>query len=356
MKRHCVALSLFLFSPLTASILNASVLTLVPPPGWKDAGVADRTPGVVVALKGPEKSSFVIKRVSAVPLDNQAGVRGYLQDVLKGVRDASRLGYRSNGRVETRTFRNGLSIRLLRAQLKGEDRLVLGLFEDGGGAYLAVLMSAACEAMLPSLLGAVDLGADSREVQSSGAVRSLDGQLELALGGGLRARALLEMERSKGFVLAVQGAGAEILFQKLSGAEATKPAEQAAMTRELAAAAAGTTVGKAAPARWAPSAAGPIGVYSWAPMSGSPDSRAVAGYLPWAYWGYQLFGRGLDCDQLMIGVLAALKAGPSAIPALVAGTPRIPIERSPMASRQFWAVLAAVVLASILFLLFVKKR
>ena len=333
-------------------MLNASVLTLAPPPGWVDAGVVGRTAGVIIALKGPEKSSFVIKRVSAVSLDNQAGVRGYLQDVLTGVRDASRLGYRSNGRVETRTFRNGLSARLLRAQLKGEDRLILGLFESGGGAYLAVLMSAACEAMLPSLLGAVDLGADSGEIQSSGAARSLDGQLEIALGGGLSARALLEMERSKGFVLAIQGTGAEVLFQKLSGAEATKPAEQAAITRELAAAAAGTTAGSAAPARPAPSAAGPIGVYSWAPMSGSPNSRAAAGYLPWAYWGYQLFARGPACDQLMIGVLAALKAGPSATPALVAGTPRIPIDRSPLASRQVWAILAAIAVTVIVFLLF----
>ena len=344
-----------LLAALTAPALQAAVPTLAPPPGWKDADVAGRSAGVVIALKGPEKSSFVIKRVAGVPFDNQAGVRGYLRDVLKGVRDAGRLAYRSNGRVETRTFRNGLSARLLRAQLEGEDRLVLGLFEAGGGTYLAVLMSAAPEAMLPSLLGAVDLGA-ADEVLSSGAARSLDGQLEIALGGGLSSRALLEMEQSKGFVLAVQGGGSEILFQKLSGAEATKPSEQAAITRELAAAAAGTVVGKAAPARSAPTAAGPVGVYSWAPMSGDPNARAAAGYLPWAYWGYQLFGRGPACDELMIGVLAALKAGPSAMPALVAGTPRIPIANGPMAGRQAWAMLAAIVLAMLVFVLFGMNR
>jgi|CXWL01.1.fsa_nt_gi hypothetical protein len=357
MKRRGVVLGCVFFLVSASSTVQASSLTLVPPPGWKDAGAAGASSGAVIALKGPEKSSFVVKRVSAVSFENQASVRGYLRDVLQGMREASHLGYRSNGRVETRTFRNGLSVRLMRAQIKGEDRLALGLFESGGAVYLAVLMSAAPEAMLPSLLGTVDFGAAAGDSPASEFARSLDGQLELAVGGGLTVRALTEMERSKGFVLAVQGSGAEIVFQKLSGAEATKPAEQAAITRELAAAAAGTTAGKAAPVRAAASAAGPVGVYSWAPMSGETDMRAAVGYLPWAYWGYQLFGRGPDCDQFLIGVLAALKAGPSAMPALVAGSPRIPIESGPFSGRRIWAMLGAgSVIAFIFFLSGFYKR
>ncbi len=40
-----------------------------------------------------------------------------------------------------------------------------------------------------------------------------------------------------------------------------------------------------------------------------------------------MFGRGPAADELLIGTLAALKAGPSAVPGLLASTPRIPIEK-----------------------------
>ena len=323
MKRvRCLALLLLALPALGAGLRGA--VTLEPPPGWADANADGKIAHVLIVLKGPEASSFIVKRAPSVPLDNTAGLRHYLNEVLAGMRDASGRDYKSNGRVETKVFRNGLSASLLRAQEGGEDRVVLAVFSANGVANLAVLMSAAPEAMLPSLLGSLQYGAVEGEIMSSGVARSLDGQLELALGGGLRARSLLDAETGKGFVLVIQGAGSEILFQKLSEADATKPGEQAAIVRELAAASAGAAAAAAAPVRAAPTAAGPVGVYSWAPSAAG--EKIAVGYLPWGYWGYQLFGRGPSADELLLGTLAALKAGPMAVPGLLAATPDIPIK------------------------------
>jgi hypothetical protein len=337
-------------APLFLAVFSlAAAPTLEAPPGWRDITNEGKVHNAVIALKGPETASFIVKRAPGAPLDNPAGIRGYLNDVLGGIRDASRIDYRSSGRVETRVFKNGLTAQLLKAQVKGEDRLVLALFGTGSVAHIAVLMSNAPEAMMPSLLGAMEFGKVEGAVQSAGLVRSSDGQLELGLGGGLRSRALLDNEVAKGFVLVIQGAGSEILFQKLSEADATKPAEQAAIVRELAAASGGAPVAQASPVRSAPTAAGPIAVYAWAPAQAG-DKLAV-GYLPWGYWGYQLFGRGPAADELLVGTLAALKQGPSAVAGLLASTPVIPVERElPKRKLVLGAIAAAAALGALLFI------
>ncbi len=331
-----IAFALFLLCPLLA---NAAP-TLEAPPGWRDILGSGKLHGAVIALKGPETSSFVVKRASGAALDNPAMVRGYLNDVLAGMRDASKKDYRTNGRVETRVFRSGLTAQLLRATLNGDERLVLAVFGAEGVSHVAVLLSAAPEAMLPSLLGAIQFERIQGAIQESGIVRSSDGHLELALGGGLRSRALLPAETGKGFVLVIQGAGSEILFQKLSEAEATKPGEQAAIVRELAAASAGTVVAKASPVRTAPTAAGPIGVYSWVPTTAG--EKLSVGYLPWCYWGYQLFGRGPAADELLVGTLAAIKAGPLAVPGLLAASPVIPVRKEIPTRKLLLGAVAAV--------------
>ena len=351
----CAVFAVLLLSGLTRAAGLAGGPTVEPPPGWKDANADGKVANVLIALKGPETATFIVKRAPSAPMDNAAGVRHYLNDVLGGMRDGSGRDFRSSGRVESQTFRNGLTATMLRAQEKGEDRLVLAVFSASGAAHLAVLESAAPEAMLPSLLGALQYGAVEGEVRTSGSARSLDGQLELALGGGLRSRSLLDVETAKGFVLVIQGAGSEILFQKLSEADATKPAEQAAIVRELAAASAGAASAAAAPVRAAPTAAGPVGVYSWAP--GPAGEKIAVGYLPWGYWGYQLFGRGPSADELLAGTLAALKAGPTAVPGLLAGTPRIPIkEEFPTRRLALAAIAAAAAVGAVVLLLWSRGR
>lgn len=337
---------------LLAVSARAAAPTLEPPPGWTDVLAEGKVRNAVIALKGPETSSFIVKRAPSAPLDNPAGVRGYLHDVLGGLRDASRRDYRSSGRVETRAFRNGLTAQMMRAQLAGEERVIIALFGAGGVPHLAVLMSAAPEAMLSSLLGAIQIGRIEGAILSAGFARSLDGQLELALGGGLRSRALLDAERAKGFVLVIQGSGSEVLFLKLSEADATKPGEQAAIVRELTATSASVPRGQTAPMREAPTAAGPVGVYSWA-QAAAGDKLAV-GYLPWGYWGYQLFGRGPSADELMVGTLAALKAGPVAVPGLLASTPRIPLKKETGGRKLAFG--GAAVLAVVAFLAWSARR
>ena len=352
--RNPLAAAIFIFvSALPASAAPAP--TIDPPPGWRDVLPEGKVQDSVIALKGPETSSFIVKRAPSVALDNPANVRGFLNDVYMGLREASGKDYKTTGRIETRVFRNGLSVQLLRGAINGDERLVIAAFSASGVPHIAVLQSAAPEAMLPSLLGALRVGALDGAVQTSGAARSLDGQLELALGGGLRARSLVDAEMSKGFVLVIQGAGSEIIFQKIAEAEATKPAEQAAIVREMAAATAGVGADKTAPVRAAPTAAGPVAVYSWAPAPGG--EKLSVGYLPWGYWGYQLYGRGPAADELMVGVLAALKAGPSAVPGLLASSPRIPIKEE-LSRRKLMlgGVAAAAGLGAVMLLIWSLKR
>jgi len=327
--------------------------TLEAPPGWSDLKAEGKLRDGAIILKGPESASFIVKRAPDAPLDNPAGVRGFLNDVLGGVREASKQDYRGSNRVETRVFRNGLTAQLLKAQLNGEDRLVLALFSAAGGTHLAVLSSRAPEAMLPALLGNIQLGKLEGAIQSSGVARSLDGQFEIAVGGGLRGRALLDAEVARGFVLAIQGSGSEVLFQKLAEADATKPAEQAAIVREMAAASADVAPSKAAEVKAAPTAAGPIGVYSWAPALA--NDKLSVGYLPWGYWGYQVFGRGPSADELTVGVLAALKAGPRAVPGLLANTPQIPISRE-IPQRRLYQGAGALVFLAVAMLVCSRSR
>lgn len=340
---------------LMATLLRAATPTLEAPPGWKDIQHEGKIQNAVIALKGPETSSFIVKLALGAPLDNPAGIRGFLNDVLGGVREGSRNDYRSNGRIETRVFKNGLTVHMLRAQLNGEDRLILGLFGVGNVPHISVLTSAAPEAMTASLFGAIEVGKVDGAIQTNGTARSTDGQLELELGGGRRARGLLDNEAVKGFVLVIQGGGSEILFQKLAEADATKPGEQAAIARELAAASANVPKEKASSVMSAPTAAGPVGVYAWAPTANG--EKVSVGYLPWGYWGYQLFGRGPAADELLVGTLAALKAGPSAVPGLLASTPRIPIEKElPVKKIALGATAVAAALGAVGLLAWSAKR
>jgi hypothetical protein len=57
--------------------------------------------------------------------------------------------------------------------------------------------------------------------------------------------------------------------------------------------------------------------------------------------------RGPQADELLVGVLAALKQGPSAVPGLVGASPRIEISGPPDAKRLAAAAAAAALLVLI---------
>ncbi len=301
-------------------------VSMEPPPGWNDISTTTRVSGVLLALRGPEGSAFAVAKAPASALDGAASTRDYLMRALDGVRAGAQFDYRSNGRVETKTFRNGVTAHLLRATVDGQPRLVVAVLDAGGPPLLGTLSSAAPDAMMGPLFGALRVGSPG-SIRESGNAQSTDGQLQIALGGGLRSRGLTGEERKQGAVLAVQGAGSEVIFLKI-GEEDAAPKDQAAIVRATAADAAKVPLDSVSPTRRAATAAGPGAVYAWTKMPGTPEQRFAAGFLPWQYWGYSVLARGPQADELLLGALAALKQGPSAVAGLVKASPAIDIPES----------------------------
>ena len=61
-----------------------------PPPGWEDVTAQASSPEVLLALKGPETSSFMLLRApQTLPLSNRAAVRSYLEEVLAALKHKS---------------------------------------------------------------------------------------------------------------------------------------------------------------------------------------------------------------------------------------------------------------------------
>lgn len=332
-----------------------SPVAVEPPPGWAVVPSSGRSKAVVATLKGPQSSSFALARATGVATDNPASLRGYLMRVLDGVRAATKRDYRASGRVETRAFRNGVTGHLVAADLGGKPSLIVAVLETGAGPLVATLNSAAPDAMIASLVEGIATGKAAVAIQSAGTARSLDGQLEIALGGGLRARTLGAQERKLGFVLAVQGAGSEVLFMKLAD-DGTKPGDQPSVVRATVSGIAGMDKATVAEPQLAATAAGPRAVYSWGRLSTPPDLRFAAAYLPWGYWGYSVLARGPLADELLVGTLAALKQGPSAVAGILAAGPKIPLRQEPERRYGVWLAAAAAALLGAAAWAYARKK
>jgi hypothetical protein len=358
MEAKGLLLALGLLAAGSAHAAEAAVpsVALDPPPGWTDITSKTSVTDVILALRGPESSSFVVARVPAAALDSAASTKRYLTRALDGLRAGAHLDYRSDGRVETKTFRNGVTARFLRVTLGDQPRLLVAVLDAGGAPLLGTLASAAPDAMMGPLFGSLQIGVPGA-IRDSGTAQSSDGQLLVALGGGLRSRAVTGAERKQGMVLAVQGAGSEVVFLKVEDEDAS-PKDQAAIVRATAADEAKVPPESVSSAARAPTPAGPSAVYAWTKAAAGSDLRYAAGFLPWQYWGYSLLARGPQADELMIGVLAALKQGPSAVPGLVGASPtiEIPEEQDRRRLRQGEAGAAALVLLLIVWSLRPKKR
>lgn len=327
--RRAATLALALAAPAWAGPAKSArpplpALQLEPPPGWRDVSAeVPAKKGILLALRGPEQASFALAEMPAIPLDNPASVRSYLWSVLDGVRAGSKRDFRSSGRLQSKTFKNGLSAQLLFAELNGKPRLILAVIDVNGRPVLGTLASAAPEAMMGALFGELRVGGASATMDT-GAARSSDGQLEIALGGGLRSRAPTAEERRQGVVLVVKDDVSEALFLRLPENDAA-PAEQAGIVRATAANALRVKTEDISDAKRARTPAGPSAVYAWGRVPGSPELRFAAGYLPWQFWGYSVLARGAQADEFLTGVLAALRRGPAAVPGLVDATPEPPI-------------------------------
>ncbi|MBI3563578.1 MAG: hypothetical protein HY079_00110 [Elusimicrobia bacterium] len=329
--------------------------TIDPPPGWTDVTAQRKARGVLLALRGPEASTFVVAKMPASAGASAASLRGYLNHALDRIRAGAGADYRSSGRVETKVFRNGVTAHYLRAEAAGRPVLLVAALDAGGPPVLATLSSAAPEAMMAPLFGALRMGGPAGAVHDSGVATSLDGQLAIALGGGLRSRDLTPEERQKGAVLAIQGSGSEVIFVKVEEEDAA-PKDQAAIARATVSDAAQTPLEKVSPARRAATAAGPGAVYAWAKMGDSPDLRFAAGFLPWAYWGYSLFARGPQADELLTGSLAALKEGPRAVHKLVAASPRLTVPERGLPRSVLLATAVGAGVLAVLLLAWSRRR
>lgn len=336
-------------APLLACAAAAADITADPPPGWTVS--ADKPSGdIVLVLKGPETSSFVLTRLKALDLNNRAVVRSLLVDVLAGINDKSGLKFAPASEIQSFTYDNGLTAQVLRVNLDDKPRLALAVTDFGGAPMLGTLTSAVPDMMLPAILGGLHA---SGNVPAPPSI-SLDEQLQFSLPKGFSARALTEREQSLGFVLAIDGLGSELMVQKLVD-DSTPVSEQPQILKGTAASMAGASPQSVGPVTLIRTPPGTDFIYVTAKaQDASGPTQVAAAYLPWGYLGYSVLAKGPNAGQLVVDTFSTLSLGSSALPKVIAETPRIPLPTSlPGGSPQLWA--AGVGLGAFLLALAVWK-
>ena len=316
--------------------------TVEPPAGWALAPVAEDSPNLVLSLKGPEKSSFVLARVNPVSLENRAAVRTFLTDVVAGISGRTRLKFRPAANVERTSYANGLTATVLRADLDEKPRMALAVMEVDGVYLLGTLVSAVPDTLLPSILGSLK-GTGARVAGASAVAETSDGQLRFRLPPGLQARALTPRERRLEFTAALEGEGAEILILKLAD-DGTPVKDQPVVVKATVLAAPGVQPRTLTPGQYLMTSAGPDFIYASAQVAdASGDGLFLAGYMPWAYWGYSVLAKGPKAPELTVSLFSSLSLGPSAVPKLVAASPRLPVTRR-VAALSPWTSTVVLVL------------
>ena len=77
-----IFLALCLLVPLAAAAAPEPAASIDPPPGWSDVTGKTAVRGVILALKGPEASSFLVARMPSSALDSALATRSYLAHAL----------------------------------------------------------------------------------------------------------------------------------------------------------------------------------------------------------------------------------------------------------------------------------
>ncbi|MCX5794033.1 MAG: hypothetical protein NTY77_00875 [Elusimicrobia bacterium] len=355
MNRWVMAMALFLAAAgvpeRAASGAGAAPpppFTVEPPAGWSLVPLSGDNPTLILSLKGPEKSSFVLARINPVSLENRAAVRTFLSDVLSGINARTHLKFRGAANVETASYANGVTAICLRADLDDKPRMTLAVMEVEGVYLLGTLVSAVPETLLPSILGS--LKGTGTPVAGAGAVaESADGQLRFILPPGLRARALTPRERKLEFVAAFEGSGVELLVLK-SADDGTPVKDQPEIVKGTVLAAPGVQPKTLTPVQYIMTSAGPDFIYASARVADAAGEGVfLAGYMPWAYWGYSILAKGAKVPELAATMLGSLSLGSAAVPKLVAASPRMPVTHrvsvlSPWTSTLILILLVAAVL------------
>jgi hypothetical protein len=321
-----------------------------PPPGWEDATALATSTDVIVQLRGPESSSFVLLSAPALELNNRAAVRSYLVQVLDDLKRRSGVEFGpASGLVETR-FENGTTLLHVKASLQNRPRLVLGVARSGGRTALATLISNVPDTLLPSIMGTLRAGSAVAERRPGSS--SSDDQLRFSLPAGASLRELTERERKAGFVAAVVGEDSEIMILKVLEEDAGASRDQSRIVRETVLSFPDVDAATLVPVAALPTPAGPELIYASAAARGPSDgARVMAGFLPWGYWGYSVLGKGRAPVELARATFAALSLGSSAQPKLVASSPRLSTDSSPgprLPVSAKWAALGALAIVTVL--------
>lgn len=303
----------------------AGSVTLEPPPGWEDVTASRRDPKLLVSLKGPETSSFVVTRLDPLALENRNVVRSLLLDVLKEIEARTKLGLKPATNLVSVTFSNALTAHYIRADIKDRPRLILAVTELRGVYMMATLISSVPETLLPSLMGALKASAGAAP-SAAGLVETLDGQLAFLQPPGMGSRPLTGRERKMGFVAAFTGLGSELMLMKLVE-EGTSLADQPDIVRGTALSVEGALPASLQGVSKTVTSAGTDLVYASVKLrdASGGESRFASGYMPWGYWGYSALAKGPAAPELMSTVFSRLSLGSSAVPKLVSATPKVPL-------------------------------
>lgn len=295
------------------------------PPGWRDVSEQRAGGDVLISLQGPETSSFVLTRVPKLPLENRAVVSAFLADVLAALNRQTGLPFAQSSPLQAASYDNGLTFLYVKADLRGKPRLVLGLAEFGGETVLGTLISSVPDMLMPAVLGGLRSGAPGGAA-AAGPVQSQDGQLQFALPEGVASRPLTDREKKMGFVLALQGNGAELMVLKVAD-ETTPLKEQPEIVKQTVLDAPSVDATALSAVELLDTPPGPDLIYAWAPLSDAAGSRFLAGFMPWGYTGYSILAKGADPEGLLRRSFAAVTLGPTALPKVVSATPPIPVPR-----------------------------
>ena len=308
---------------LLALCAQAAVV-IEPPPGWEDVTRQKRSQEVAAALKGPQSSSFSLTRIRFLPLDNRAGVLSFLTDVLNALNRRGG-GFTQSSALLAATYDNGVTFQYIKATRDGRPRLVLGITDYGGDLMLGTLLSAVPDTILPSIIEGFRGASSDRRTAARGPALSSDGQLAFTLAPGLVARSLTESEKRQGFVLAIAAADAELMIVKVVETQSTRQSDHARKVRDTVLAGAGVARRSVSSIQTLKTPPGPDLIFVVAQVAGEGGPEFLAGYMPWAYWGYSVLAKGVDPADLARETFSALTLGPSALPKLVASTPAVPV-------------------------------
>lgn len=304
-------------------------VTVEPPPGWEDVTASRRDRNLLASLKGPETSSFVLTRIDPLSLENRGVVRSLLLDVLSEIEARAKLGLRPATNLVTTTFSNDLTAHYIRADIKDRPRMILAVAEFQGTYMLATLISSVPDTLLGSLMGSLKSGpSTSQQASAAGSVETLDGQLSFLLPAGVSPRPLTPREKKMGFVAAFTGLGSELMVMKLVD-EGTPMTQQPEIVRGTALSVEGALPATLSPTRKTATSAGPELVFASIKVkdASGAESQFAAGYMPWGYWGYSALAKGPAALELQGALFSRLSLGSSAVPKLVAATPKVPLSQ-----------------------------